>query len=96
MMEVRLTDEGRKLLGFGPDRITASVSNPRAFVLMENRCAIEDRGFMALFSRSNPAPAPAALPDPDPVEGPPANDKKPKEKAVSRAASKREKAIKED
>ncbi len=48
-MQVRLTKEGQKVLGFSPDRIIANVSDDRAFALMKGGYAAQDKGFMALF-----------------------------------------------
>lgn len=48
-MQVRLTEKGKKALGFSPDRITASVSDVRAFAMMSRGMAIQDKGFMALY-----------------------------------------------
>ncbi len=82
-MQVRLTKEGQKALGFSPDRIIANVSDDRAFALMSNGCAVQDKGFMALFD--------GPLPEPE--------KPKPKikeEKAVSKPALKREKAVKKN
>lgn len=84
-MEVRLTDKSRATMGWGPDRIKASVSDKRAFTWMGNGMAVPDKNFMALYAGNNPEPEPE-----------PAPEKPKKEKAVSRRAEKREKAITED
>ena len=53
-MEVRLTQAGRELLGFGPDRIETNVTTDRAFALMVGGYAVADKNFMRLFSMNNP------------------------------------------
>ena len=82
-MQVRLTKSGQKALGFPPDRIVANVSDDRAYTLMKNGYAAQDHGFMALFDGPLPAKE-KPKPKPEPK----------KEQAVSKAASKREKAVK--
>ena len=81
-MQVRLTKEGQKVLGFSPDRIIANVSDDRAFALMKGGYAAQDKGFMALFD--GPLPE-KPKPKPEP---------KKEEKAISKPAFKREKAVK--
>jgi len=80
-MQVRLTKEGQKALGFTPDRKIANVSDDRAFALMKGGYAAPDRGFMALFDG----------PLPEPEKPKPAIKE---EKAISKPALKREKAVK--
>ena len=53
-MQVRLTKKGQQALGFSPDRIIANVSDNRAFAMMSNGMAIPDKGFMALFDGEVP------------------------------------------
>jgi hypothetical protein len=81
-MQVRLTKEGQKVLGFSPDRIIANVSDDRAFALMKGGYAAQDKGFMALFD--------GPLPE-KPIEKP---KQIKEEKAISKPALKREKAVK--
>ena len=94
-MQVRLTEKGQQALGFSPDRIIANVSDNRAFAMMSNDMAIPDKGFMALFDGEVPAL----------VEKPKTNAEKQqkrideimkpkKEKAVSKKAKNRKKAVK--
>jgi len=86
-MEVKLTDAGLKLLGFGPDRIITNVHIDRAYTLMVKNYANKDRNFMALYEANHPKPEPmkvSAMKKPK---------RKPREKAVSRKAIKREKAV---
>ena len=88
-MQVRLTEKGKKALGFSPDRNIASVSDVRAFVLMTRGMAIKDKGFMMLYD--GPVPAEAVV---EVKKEPKPRPKRKKEKAVSKKAAKREKAIK--
>jgi hypothetical protein len=83
-MQVRLTKEGQKVLGFSPDRIIANVSDDRAFALMQGGYAAPDKGFMALFDGPLPEKKPEMKPKPKPK----------KETATSKSAKKREKAVK--
>lgn len=84
-MQVRLTKEGQKALGFSPDRNIANVSNDRAFALMKGGYANQDKGFMSLFDG----------PLPEPEKPKPEKKIEPKEeKAISKPAFKREKAVK--
>jgi len=86
-MQVRLTEKGKTALGFSPDRNIASVSDVRAFVLMTRGMAIKDKGFMMLYD--GPVEAVVEVKkEPKPVP------KRKKEKAISKKAAKREKAIK--
>ena len=90
-MQVRLTQEGQEALGFTPDRKIANVSDGRAFALMSKGFAAQDKGFMALFNGPLPekkAEVKKVAPKPEKVEKPK------KETAVSKAAEKREKAVK--
>jgi hypothetical protein len=75
-MQIRLTQKGRKALNWPADRITANVSDSRAFAMMNSGLANPDKGFMALFDRQKPKPKPK------------------KEKAVSKKAVNRKKAVK--
>jgi hypothetical protein len=94
-MLVRLTDKGRKQFGFAGDRTETNVSHARAFAMMTAGLAVEDKGFMALFS--GPVEAPAPAPEPEAPQAPaPVDPAKTttKETSVSRAAGRREKAKK--
>jgi len=86
-MQVRLTKEGQKALGFSPDRKIANVSDNRAFALMKGGYANQDKGFMSLFDGPLPKKEKA-----EPMSKPKPKPKK--EKAVSKPATKREKAVK--
>ena len=90
-MQVRLTKEGQKALGFSPDRIIASVSDNRAFAMMSNGMAIPDKGFMALFDgevlKTNSEKHQKRI---DEIMKP----KPKKEKAISKKAKNRKKAVK--
>jgi hypothetical protein len=98
-MQVRLTKEGQKALGFSPDRIIANVSDDRAFALMQRGFAIQDKGFMALFDGPLPEKQEAKQ-----IEKPKEEIKEEvkeepkiqpkKEHAVSKKAYRREKAVK--
>ena len=91
-MQVRLTKKGQQALGFSPDRIIASVSDNRAFAMMSNGMAIPDKGFMALFDGEVPKPK---LTNPEKQQKRIDEIMKPKkEKAISKKAKNREKAIK--
>ena len=79
-MQIRLTKKGREKLGWSPDRITANVSDDRAFSMMESGYAVEDKGFMSLYANANPAKKP--------------KKKTEKKTPVSRKATVRKKAIK--
>jgi hypothetical protein len=99
-MQVRLTKEGQKALGFSPDRIIASVSDNRAFAMMSNGMANPDKGFMALFDGEIPklieVPKPK-LTNPEKQQKKIDEIMKPKskkEKATSKRAANRKKAIK--
>ena len=90
-MQVRLTESGQKALGVTVDRKIVNVSDDRAFALMSGGFAATDRGFMALFNGPLPekkAEVKKVAPKPEKVEKPK------KETAISKAAEKREKAIK--
>ena len=85
-MEVRLTDKGRSAMGWGPDRLTARVSDLRAVVWMTEGMAIQDKGFISLYHAKNPEPE---------VDPEPETNRPKKENADSRKAKKREKAVTE-
>jgi len=51
-MQLRLTQEGNRL--FDHDRKVVSVSNKRAFTLMDGGYAVPDKGFMARYAASDP------------------------------------------
>lgn len=102
-MEVKLTESGLNLFGFGPDRIITNVNLDRAYALMAGDYANKDKNFMALYEANHPKPEPKIIVwRPNPDFGPPVKAKtmkklkpKPKkEKAISKKAAKREKAVK--
>ena len=99
-MQIRLTKEGQQALGFSPDRIIASVSDNRAFVMMSNGMAISDKGFMALFDGEVPALDEVEKSKPKLTNAEKQQKRideimKPKkEKAVSKKAANRKKAVK--
>jgi len=90
-MLVKLTNKGRDLLNWGPDRLFASVSNKRAFTFMEGGYANQDNGFMSMYLRNNPP-----VQKETPAKRKPTPRKKKREKTTSRRARKREKAVMED
>jgi len=102
-MEVKLTKTGLDLFGFGLDRKIINVHLDRAYTLMVNGCANKDKPFMVLYEANHPKPEPKKpiVWRPNPDFGPPVKAKvmkKPeqkKEKAVSKKAAKREKAVKQ-
>ena len=79
-MEVWLTDKVRSAMGWGPDRLTARVSDDRAYVWMSGGWAVPDKGFMSLYQARNPEPE---------------TNRPKKENADSRKAKRREKAVTE-
>lgn len=87
-MQVRLTEAGQKL--FDKASAIINVSTERAFALMNGGNAAKDKKFMEAYSRNNPAKA--VLREKAVVERPKSKQKK--EKALSRKALSREKAIK--
>ena len=97
-MQVRLTKEGQKALGFSLDRKIANVSDKRAFALMSNGFAAKDNGFMVLFSGplpEKPEKKPEEKQEPKPEPKPEIKQKSKKETATLKPAMKREKAIKQ-
>jgi hypothetical protein len=100
-MQVRLTKEGQKALGFSPDRKIANVSDDRAFVLMTRGFAAQDKGFMSLFDGEVPE-KPESKPEPK-LKILSAEDRQkmidkmvpaePEEKAVKPKPPKKEKAV---
>lgn len=91
-MQVRLTEEGQKALGFSVDRKVANVSDDRAFVLMSGGFAAQDKGFMAMFD----GPLPEKKVEVKTVAPKPEKkfEKPKKETAVSKKAASRSRAVK--
>lgn len=88
-MQVKLTKKGQTALGFSPDRIIANVSDNRAFAMMSNGMAIPDKGFMALFDGEISEPEKHQKRIDEIMKSEPK-----KEKAISKKAKNRKKAIK--
>ena len=103
-MQVRLTEDGQKALGFLPDRKIVVVSDERAFALMSGGYAIKDKGFMALFDGPLPEkPEPEVIPESKPEkkkepemkkDQEPKKEQPKKETATSKKAENRKKAVK--
>lgn len=83
-MQVKLTESGLDLLDRAGDLAIIEVSNARAYHLMENGHANQDKRFMQMFRANNHKKAAKEKPKPGPK----------KEKATSKKAAAREKAIK--
>ena len=97
-MQVRLTKKGQQALGFSPDRIIANVSDNRAFAMMSKGMAIPDKSFMALFNGEVPKlveKPKSKLTNSEKQQKRIDEIMKPKkEKAVSKKAKNRKKAVK--
>lgn len=85
-MQVKLTDKGRESLGLSADKRVVSVSDDRAFAMMQAGMANQDNTWMTMYKANNPKAEKAVKPAPEKAEAKAQEraDKKPPEKRAEK------------